>query len=149
MKKILIPIDGSAESKKAAEEAVAMAKVYGADITFLTIVEVQNDMAYADLGVMATGEYVDIRDNLIKYKKEHDEKMLDAVIASLDLSGLNTDKKVVLGYAHPDIVDQAKSGAYDLIIMGHRGLNPFKRFFLGSVAKRVIEDAPCSVYIVK
>jgi nucleotide-binding universal stress UspA family protein len=33
--------------------------------------------------------------------------------------------------------------------MGHRGLNPVKRFFMGSVAKRVIEDAPCSVLIVK
>jgi nucleotide-binding universal stress UspA family protein len=33
--------------------------------------------------------------------------------------------------------------------MGHRGLNPIKRLLVGSVAKRVIEDAPCSVLIVK
>ena len=75
--------------------------------------------------------------------------MLDGVIQELDCSGLKIDKKIISGAAHPQIVEIAEQEKYDLIVMGHRGLNPFKRLFLGSVAKRVIEDAPCSVLIVK
>ena len=149
MKKLLIPIDGSPSSIKAAEQGVTLAKKCGGDIIFLTVVEVKSDIAYADLGVMVTGEYYDIRDTLIKNKMEHDGKVLDSIVSALDMSGLKTDKSVVFGEAHPQIVDVAEKEGCDLIVMGHRGLNPVKRFFLGSVAKRVIEDAPCSVLIVK
>ena len=149
MKKVLIPIDGSPSSVKAAEQAVELAKKCGGDIIFLTVVEVKSDIAYADLGVMVTGEYYDIRDTLIKNKMEHDGKVLDSIVSALDTSGLKTDKRVVFGEAHPKIVETAEKNECDLIVMGHRGLNTFQRFFLGSVAKRVIEDAPCSVMIVK
>jgi nucleotide-binding universal stress UspA family protein len=75
--------------------------------------------------------------------------MLDLLLEKLNCDGIHIGKMVVIGNAHPEIVETAKLGEYDLIVMGHRGLNPVQRLFLGSVAKRVIEDAPCSVLIVK
>jgi nucleotide-binding universal stress UspA family protein len=74
---------------------------------------------------------------------------LDQIVGSLDTEGIETEKKVLIGDAHEQIVETAEKGAYDLIILGHRGLNPVKRFFMGSTAKKVMEDAPCSVMIVK
>lgn len=149
MKKILVPVDGSAESKKAVAQAVSLAKKFGSEVTLLTVVEVEGDVAYSELGIVVSGEFAGVRDTLIKIKEDSSNKMLDAIIASLDCTGVPVTKRVTIGSAHPEITEEACSGAYDLIVMGHRGLNPVKRFFMGSVAKRVIEDAPCSVLIVK
>ncbi len=119
MKKILVAVDGSAASKNAAEKA------------------------------LVNVDYVTLSDSLIKLKEDRQRSMLDAFIESLDSSGVTIKTMVTIGNPHPEIVDTAENGDYDLIVMGHRGMNPVKRLFLGSVAKRVIEDAPCSVLIVR
>jgi nucleotide-binding universal stress UspA family protein len=80
---------------------------------------------------------------------ERGADMLKEIVSSLDCSGLKVQKTVLPGDPHPEIVKYAKKHKCDLIVMGHRGLNTFQRMFLGSVAKRVIEDAPCSVFVVK
>ncbi|NMA24534.1 MAG: universal stress protein [Clostridiales bacterium] len=148
MKKILVAVDGSAESKKAAAQAVLLAGKFGAEVTLLTVVEVENDVAYTEFGIVS-GEYTGVRDTLVRIRTENSGKMLDAIIAGLDCTGIPVKKLIKVGTAHPEIAEEAAGGKYDLIVMGHRGLNPVKRFFMGSVAKRVIEDAPCSVLIVK
>lgn len=43
----------------------------------------------------------------------------------------------------------AKQRSVDVIYMGRRGLNSFSRFFMGSTSKYVMENAECSVCIVK
>jgi nucleotide-binding universal stress UspA family protein len=149
MKKILVPVDGSQESVKAARHAASMAQKYGAQLTLMSVVEVENDVSFTELGVVVSGEYLGVRDQLIAIKQKSSDKMLDAVIAGLDCTGVEIGKVIKVGSAHPEITDEATNGKYDLIVMGHRGLNPVKRFFMGSVAKRVIEDAPCSVLVVK
>lgn len=149
MKKILVPVDGSAESKKAVAQAVSLAKKFESEVSLFTVVEVENDVVMTEFGIAVSGEYAGVRDTLIRIKTESSEKMLDAIIASLDCTGVTVKKLIKVGSAHPEIAEAAANGKYDLIVMGHRGLNPVKRFFMGSVAKRVIEDAPCSVLIVK
>ena len=149
MNKILVPVDGSAESKKAFEQAVSIATKYGAAVTVMSVVEVENDIAFSELGIVVSADYSGVRETLIQIKEDNMNKILDAMIASADCTGLAVGKTVKVGSAHPQIIETAGEGAYDLIVMGHRGLNPVKRFFMGSVAKRVIEDAPCSVLIVK
>jgi len=147
MKKILVPVDGSDASKKAAAQALELARLYGGSVTFLTVVEVDGDVIYGN--PMVSSDYLSVTETLIQLKKERQSAMLDALLDTLDCSGIETDKTVVIGSAHPEIVETAKDGRFDFIVMGHRGLNPVKRLFLGSVAKRVLEDAPCSVLIVK
>ena len=149
MKKMLIPIDGSSESKNAVAQALEIAKKCGSEMTLISVVDVEPDVTYTELGVVIPVEYISMRDSLIKIKKESVGKMLDTVIAGMDCGTVPISKIIKDGDAHHEIIEVAKSGGYDLIVMGHRGLNPIKRFLVGSVAKRVIEDAPCSVMIVK
>lgn len=40
-----------------------------------------------------------------------------------------------------DIIQEAKLGGYDVIVMGRRGLSGIKEFFLGSVSQKVIHSA--------
>jgi len=148
MKKILVPIDGSDSAKKAAEQAVSLAKVYQSAITFITVVEVKQ-YYYYDLNGVPMDDIMAVRDNLTKLDIENSEKMLCEFVKTLECDELKVDTAVRVGDPHPEIVQYAKKGEYDMIVIGHRGMNPFQRLFIGSVAKRVIEDAPCSVLVVK
>jgi nucleotide-binding universal stress UspA family protein len=47
------------------------------------------------------------------------------------------------------IVEAAKEGGFDLIVMGIRGLGAVEEFFLGSVTDRAADTAVCPVAIVK
>jgi universal stress protein A len=53
------------------------------------------------------------------------------------------------GVPSATIVEIAKNGAYDLIVMGTHGRTGFSRVMLGSVAERVVRLAPCAVLTVR
>ena len=58
---------------------------------------------------------------------------------------------VVVTYGAPymEIVDFAKARDADMIMIGRRGLSNLERFFIGSVAAKVVSHAPCSVYVLR
>lgn len=56
---------------------------------------------------------------------------------------------VIEGAPAECIIDQAAEWDADLIVLGSHGRKGFERFFLGSVAEKVVAHAPCSVNIVK
>ena len=53
------------------------------------------------------------------------------------------------GISYECIVDYAKEIDASMIMIGHRGLSNLQRFFIGSVAAKVVYHAPCSVYVYK
>ena len=57
--------------------------------------------------------------------------------------------EVRTGEPAAQIVASAKDHAVDLVVIGHRGHNPLAQMFLGSVARRVLDAAPCPVLIVR
>ncbi|MBD1824989.1 universal stress protein [Cyanobacteria bacterium FACHB-DQ100] len=57
--------------------------------------------------------------------------------------------EIVIGDPAEEIVRLAKIHNADLIVLGSRGLTGMKRILLGSVSSQIVEDAPCSVLVVK
>ena len=53
------------------------------------------------------------------------------------------------GDAATEIIDYAREAQIDLIIVGSRGLSEFKGWLLGSVSRKLVHYADCSVLIVK
>jgi nucleotide-binding universal stress UspA family protein len=53
------------------------------------------------------------------------------------------------GDAALEIVNAAKDGGYDVIVVGHRGSSKMKERLLGSISEKVAHNAPCPVVIVK
>ncbi len=51
------------------------------------------------------------------------------------------------GKVYDQIVKFAVENDAFMIMIGHRGLGAMERFFLGSVAAKVVANAPCSVYV--
>jgi nucleotide-binding universal stress UspA family protein len=88
--------------------------------------------------------------------KEFERSALDAARAVLDdartaLGGrdLTIEADVAVGDPKAEIVRIAEEWGADLLVLGARGLSPFKRFLLGSVSLSVARHAPCSVLVVK
>lgn len=56
---------------------------------------------------------------------------------------------VLVGAPASAIIGYAREQGVDLIVMGTHGRGPVRRAFLGSVADRVLREAPCPVLIVR
>lgn len=62
--------------------------------------------------------------------------------------GLKVRTRVAKGAPADEICSTVRTGSYDLVIMGSRGLSEFKKIFAGSVSSKVAALAGCPVTIV-
>lgn len=136
-KKILVAFDGSEPAKRAFRMALEMAEPFHAELIVLAVAQLPEPAAMVESSAMlesATEHY------------EGDFHKLRETAASV---GVSLDTRVVVGHAAEQIVHHAAEEHADLIVMGHRGKSLIQRWLLGSVSKRVISYAPCSVLIAR
>ena len=76
----------------------------------------------------------------------HIEKQLQAHQAALPCE---SDLEIVSGDPAEEIVRLANIHQADLVMIGSRGLTGLSRILKGSVSSQVVENAPCSVWVVK
>ncbi|KAF5059282.1 TRAP-T-associated universal stress protein TeaD [bioreactor metagenome] len=144
MEKILVPIDGSEASNKAAAKAVDIARKLGGSLTFITV-----SINPVPLKVYEYEPFWDPELNeMLDIIKGIDSKLLEDTLKKLNLDNITYDKRFLLGTVDEEIVKVARDENYDMIVMGRRGFSKFERFFVGSVTQRVISDAPCPVLVV-
>lgn len=149
MKKILVPVDGSKTSQKAAEHAVLLAKQFDSEINFITVVKKPNDDKYSIFGLNVENAFKINQKEMLKQLIYQETKMLNIIIRNIDCEGLKVNKEILSGKSvYEEIIKTAKEGNYDLIVMGKRGLSAMDRFFIGSVTQRVLAGAPCPVLII-
>ena len=69
--------------------------------------------------------------------------------ADLKQAGIAAEMKVAVGNAGKVVINEAKTGQYDLLIVGHTSAagQPTRRF-TGSVVRRLVAHAPCPVLVV-
>lgn len=77
---------------------------------------------------------------------QHIEKHLQSYQAKLPG---HSEIEIVTGDPAQEIIRLTNIYHADLIIIGSRGLTGVKRILQGSVSSQVVEDAPCSVLVVK
>jgi len=136
--RILVAIDGSEGSQRAFEKAVELASLTGARLRALAI---EGPLpAYA-----ATIGEVDE----VKREKDLYFRALSArVREEAEAAGVELEVDVRPGHAAEVIVRYAESGAFDLVVVGHKR-HFLQDYLLGSTADRVAHHAPCPVMIVK
>lgn len=141
MKKILVPIDGSDDSIKALLQAKDLGRLAMADIVILFVVNDFKNHPYAiDRRYLEElrGEIVTQSNKIVDDAKKH----------FTDYPG-KVDTLVRTGNVENEILEASKSGGFDLIVMGSRGLGRFARTMLGSVSSRIANNAEISVLLVK
>ena len=142
MKAILVPVDGSDSSARAAAFAAKLAEPLGAKLILLHVYDAP---AAALLGLASMGSDA-VHAALDKVAQSSFERALKAIG---DQGALTLEKKATTGHPFEEIVSHAKSLGADLIVMGSRGLSPIQEIMLGSVSDRVLRFAPCAVTIVR
>lgn len=138
---ILAPTDFSDASRPALQEAIALARRWGARLVFLHVIEpiVQ---AYAWATDLAGGEI---------YVIEPDELQpeWDALIQSIDLAGVRWGQQTIKGEVSTTVAAAAQSLKADLIVMGTHGRTGLTHALLGSVAEGVARAADTCVLTVR
>jgi nucleotide-binding universal stress UspA family protein len=74
---------------------------------------------------------------------------LSALLAKARKAKARVRSLLLLGIPHDQITRAARSQRADLIVMGTHGRSGLSKFFIGSVAERVVRLAPCPVLTVR
>lgn len=137
IRKILIAYDGSATAKRGFDMAMQMAQLYKSSAVLLSVVQLPEPAMIAETT------------SLMDDARDHYEKEFASLRASAKAAGVALETRVVVGHVADQIIHHATEGKMDLIVMGHRGKSMIQRWLLGSVSKRVVSYAPCSVLVVR
>lgn len=144
-KKILIPTDFSVHSEPAIELAISFAKKFNSEIHFLNVRPPELFPIYSALqtGDLNEREH-DEKKGILKQKEE-----LKKFIKRYNLTGLKTKFIVKSGPPFKEIILTAKEIGASLIVLGTHGKTGIYDIMLGSVAEKVVRQAPCPVLTVK
>jgi len=142
IRKILCPVDFSESSEHALRYALAFASAYDAELEVLYVLELPFLPAYSTAGVPNLSLPVD---RMQQQSKEQLDRLVERYRGVHPKIGGHT----TVGAAFVEIIREAKSGQFDLIVMGTHGRTGVKHMLIGSVAERVVRKAPCPVLTVR
>jgi nucleotide-binding universal stress UspA family protein len=70
-------------------------------------------------------------------------------VKTLESGGIQAKGVLLRGDAATEIIEYVNANQVDLIIAGSRGLSQMKRLLLGSLSRKLVHYAGCSVLLVK
>jgi nucleotide-binding universal stress UspA family protein len=150
IKNILVPIDGSENSNKAARLAGDLARALGASITLLVVHDPELFELQGTPSMTDTDRHILTRDEVLKIAEDkYAEPAFESAIENLRFDIDDLRKESVWGHAAEEICKYAKDNNVDHIIMGSRGRGTFKGLLLGSVSSQVLHHASVSVTICR
>jgi nucleotide-binding universal stress UspA family protein len=134
IQKILYPTDFSSYSNQAYFHAIAQAEKHGASLTILFVYNPDHTTTPGSQG-----------------DEEADRRYWRAQLEQIRPVDPHIAVRHVLLQGDPaaEIVRFGRDAGIDLVVMGTHGRTGMERLLMGSVAEKVLRDAPCSVLVVK
>jgi len=86
---------------------------------------------------------------IMENSRKHYQEIQEPLKAIADAVGVSVRFGVAIGHPAVKVTTYAEENVIDLIVIGHRGKTLFERWLIGSVAKKVMSYAPCSVLVVR
>lgn len=119
--KIIVGTDGSDTAAKAVARAVELAQTTGATLT-----------------IMTAG------------KPDKGARVVEEAETAHSAADVEIDTVVVDAEPVSALIDTARSGGYDLVVVGNKGMTGVSRFFrLGAVPNKLSHHLPSSLLIVR
>ncbi len=138
---IVVGVDGSNTSLRAAEKAAALARANLAKLFLVTVVRPPE-------GWWGIGGAPPPPEALSAALAEGRREVLAETEAKLDLEGIDYETIEELGDPATRLMAVCDDQNADLLVIGRRGAGLFERVILGSVADRICHLAPCPVLVV-
>ena len=142
--KILVAIDGSEDSFKAAKYALELAKLSGASLFAITVTSIPESYHLTEKDVLneSTKSHHSMEDAKTWFDNFNQQAKEKNVPLSTEL--INSQRPV--DYV---ILEYSEENKIDLIVMGTKGRTGFKKLLLGSTASSVLTYSHCTVMVVK
>ena len=140
-KKLCCAIDLSEVSRAAMREATELAHRFGAELELLHVH--LNPALSAPDGTAMPPSFLDVASGELQSTvgswQEEAERAVGRPVHATVLPGAPAD----------EIIRFVREHGQDLLVVGTHGRRGVERLLLGSVAERVVREAPCSVLVVR
>lgn len=144
LQRLLIPLDGSTWAEGALPQAQALAQATGAQILLLQVIqsldEGSQQILFEDKAVANT---------VYKDWRAHAEEYLSQVAQRLQIANVSSDYRVLWGDPDKVICKAVTDENIDLLVMSTHGRSGLSRWFYGSVANKVLRNAPCPLLLIR
>lgn len=146
--RILVAVDGSDISMKAADYAITLAKNNDNNEAEIFVINV------IDIPPMFKMLPSDTRKQLIRIGRQQATQIFDTIEQmakrhDVKTNKINTEMVETSMSAADEIIRYAKEKGVDLIVVGTKGRSGMSKALLGSVASKVVTYSPCSVLVVR
>ncbi len=136
---IVIATDGSENSLKAISYGIKLAKLSGATIYALHVVDTSSLSQSWTAG----------RETMHEVLKKDGQKATLKVKEYAEATGVEVKEVLLEGHPSKEIIDFAEKNNIDMIVMGTLGKTGFDRFLMGSVAEKVVRNSKVPVLVVR
>ncbi|MGZ8259388.1 MAG: universal stress protein [Caldimonas sp.] len=143
--RILVPIDGSPTSTRGLDEALSLARVTGASVRLL---HVMDELVFVS-GFESGATYAK---DVVPRLRERSAAVLEAGRARAAAAGVQVDTLLMECFARRTseiVCEQAAAWNADLIVTGTHGRRGVRRMMLGSDAEQIARSATVPVLLVR
>lgn len=138
-KRILLAYDGSLEGRTALREGALLARQCKAEVFLLSVLDDTNTLLSS--GVALAGAAVEMEPDFME--------ILNEGTVRLQQLGFNPVAKLVRGQPAQQIGNFAREIGADLIVVGHRRQNAFKRWWSGPKGAYLMNYTDCSFLVAR
>jgi nucleotide-binding universal stress UspA family protein len=143
--RILVPVDGSATSKRGLEEALRLAKLTQGQVRLFHVVD---ELSFA----LAMDAYSGYAGDWLKVLRDNGKRILDEAMATARAAGVEADAQLCdsfSGSVHEKVNAEVAKWPADLIVLGTHGRRGVGRVVMGSSAEHVLRYATVPVLLVR
>lgn len=146
LRRILVPLDGTAAHEPALPTAIALARTFGAELRLLLVIPTVGTLS-PERG--ATGRLLPTTMKaVLDLAVEGGGRYLDQVLDQCRSAGVTATAKVSRGAAARAVCRQAERESADLVVMASHGHAGIEALFEGSVTSRVANRVPCPLLLL-
>lgn len=139
---IVIATDGSENTQKAISYGIEIAKLSGATVHALYVVDISS---FSSIPMSSEGGW----EAMYEILKTEGEKAVYVVKNQGEAAGVDVREVVLEGHPTNEIIGFAENNNIDLIVLGTLGKTGLDRFLLGSVAEKVVRSSKVPVMVVR
>ena len=137
---IVLAFDGSREGRAALSEGIELAALCDAGVHLVSVMEVAKSCAFTQ-GIYALEE-------IANSEMSDLTGLVDEGLEQIRNRGIREPNgHIALGQPVEQISHLARKIQADLIVVGHKHRSPLTRWWQGSLSRRLIDEANCSVLV--
>ncbi len=143
--RILVPVDGSPTSNAGLAEAIKLAKLTGARLRVLHVVDETAFLIGGDGFTAMAGD-------VFAVLKEAGRAVLEAARVTVDAAGIPVDAAIFDSLSRrlcDRVAEQVKEWGADVIVLGTHGRRGVGRVLMGSDAEQIVRTATVPVLLVR